>query len=117
MATIWTPEKIEHIPVIYRAFILNLKPIIDTREKVLQIRAVHLSDIFSKLKLRYGYEPQQVHTLAESLENTDLVESDKCRERQVRFLPTDRRGRGADCGHRIVASRWAAHGPRSAGTV
>jgi hypothetical protein len=70
----WTREQLEQIPEVYRHFMLALKPVIDSRDKVLQITAVPFGDVWEVLSWRHEYGREQIRQIADRLKEKGWVE-------------------------------------------
>jgi hypothetical protein len=77
MTMTWTREQLEEIPEIYRDFMLTLKPILDTRDKVLKINAVHIGETVGRLGMWYQYDDDQYREVLKELEREGLLTIDR----------------------------------------
>lgn len=78
-----TPETLAKLPVEYRDFLLVLREIPETRGNVLQVTALHIGDVYSRLLRRYAFSPRpapfqpaKVRALADKLKERGLIEED-----------------------------------------
>src|SRR5436309_2245310 len=72
----WSKEQLEKIPEVYQDFMLILRPVIDSRDAVLKISGIPLGQVFSALRTKYQYEPQEVRELAQNLREGGLINQD-----------------------------------------
>jgi hypothetical protein len=96
----WTREQLEEIPEIYRDFMLTLKPILDTRDRVLKIHAVNLGETIGRLRMEYDYDSEQLLEVAQTLEREGFLTSDVRRF----MVPTEK-------GERLIRALSACRQP------
>ena len=72
----WTAEKVRQIPQMYCDALLALKPIIDTRNAIVRIRAVPLRQIFNAVAFKHNLTLSQVKNLARNLAKEQLIRAE-----------------------------------------
>jgi hypothetical protein len=75
---VWTNEKIQQLPEIYRDFMFILKPVIDSKRPgaVLRITGIPFGRIVGALTSKYDYDAAQVRQLADNLRQADYIMED-----------------------------------------
>jgi hypothetical protein len=76
---VWTKEKLEQIPEVYRDFMMILKPVVDSQKPgtILRITGIPFNMIYGKLADRYSYNPDQVLQLAKNLNQQEYIIQDE----------------------------------------
>ena len=70
----WTPERLEQIPKVYRDCLLVFNQIIESRDSVLRIDRITISQIHTYVAHRHGYDIEQVIELVNNLVRAGLIE-------------------------------------------
>lgn len=73
----WTKAQLGTIPEVYRDFMAALGPVVYSFGSALETTAVPLSRVYTSLRLRHRYEPEQVMEIAENLKRKGLVLVDR----------------------------------------
>src|SRR5262245_17190218 len=73
----WTKSQLEQVPEVYRDFMTQLIPIIDSRQSPLRINGIPLARILDNLSTRYPYSSEGLRKVAHALQAQDLIRLDE----------------------------------------